>query len=257
MSIIDAYDKSKPMVSPANFYERIQKLSDICIATFKDSVRDKVLSTHKYVEFDGLHSANGRMPIYYLEDEGVLFFMSPIGSAVAGSAIQELSYITGASKFIFFGSCGTLDESAKGKIIIPNMAYRDEGFSYHYMPASDYISVKNHIIVEKVFDECNVDYVVGKTWTTDAFFMETENKVASRRKDGCVSVEMECSGLQAVCDYLGTDLYMFFFSGDLLLENWERGELGGALEKARQADCFDLALNIARSLCKSKDSFNE
>lgn len=87
--------------------------------------------------------------------------------------------------------------------------------------------------------------------------METENKVASRRKDGCVSVEMECAGLQAVCDYLGTDLYMFFFSGDLLLENWERGELGGALEKARQADCFDLALNIARSLCESKDSFNE
>lgn len=248
MSIIDAYDESKPMVSPANFYERIQKLSDICIATFKDSVRDKVLSSHKYVEFDGLHSANGRIPIYYLEDVGVWFFMSPIGSAVAGSAIQELSYITGASKLIFFGSCGTLDESAKGKIIIPSEAYRDEGFSYHYMPASDYIFVKNHALVEKIFGEHNVDYVVGKTWTTDAFFMETQNKVASRREDGCVSVEMECAGLQAVCDYLSVDLYIFFFSGDLLLEKWERGALDGAIEKERQADCFDLAMKIVKSL---------
>lgn len=248
MSILDAYDKSQPMVSPADFYDRIEKLSDVCIATFKDSVRDKVLATHKYIEFDGLNSANGRMSIYYLQDVGVWFFLSPIGSAMAGSGLQELSYITGASKFIFFGSCGVLDASARGKIIIPNEAYRDEGFSYHYAPVSDYIRIKNHAHIESVFASCDVDYIVGRTWTTDAFFMETQNKVATRRKEGCISVEMECAGLQAVCDYLNIDLYMFLFSGDLLLEKWHRGELGGEIENSKQADCFDLALRIAKSM---------
>ncbi|WP_143316483.1 nucleoside phosphorylase [Clostridium sp. HBUAS56017] len=30
-------------------------------------------------------------------------------------------------------------------------AYRDEGFSYHYVPASDYSTIKNASIVAKAF----------------------------------------------------------------------------------------------------------
>ncbi len=245
MSIIEAYDESAPIVGPHNFYNKIETLCDVCIATFKDSVRDKVLEKYDCKEVFALSSANGKIPVYYLKDQKVLFYMSPIGSACAGSAMQEVAYISGVKKFIFFGSCGVLDGGAEDKIIVPNSAYRDEGLSYHYCAPADFIDVKNHDTVERVLEDMGIDFAAGKTWTTDAFFMETKNKVANRREQGCVCVEMECAGLQAVGDYLGVELYVFFFVGDLLFEKWSRGNLGGESERARQADCFDIALSLA------------
>ena len=34
------------------------------------------------------------------------------------------------------------------KEMIPAQAYRDEGTSYHYVPASDYITIKMRIVLE-------------------------------------------------------------------------------------------------------------
>lgn len=47
-----------------------------------------------------------------------------------------------------------------------------------------------------------------------------------RKSEGCIAVEMECAGVQAVCDFRGLELYNFLFSGDLLdAPEWEGGFL--------------------------------
>ena len=62
----------------------------------------------------------------------------------------------------------------------------------------------------------------GKTWTTDAFYRETKNNFEKRKSEGCISVEMESAGLQAMCDFKNVDLYVFFTSGDLLdADEWD------------------------------------
>ena len=61
-----------------------------------------------------------------------------------------------------------------------------------------------------------IPYVKGKTWTTDAFYRETVNSFEKHKADGCISVEIECADLQAMCDFRGLNLYTFFTSGDLL-----------------------------------------
>ena len=43
----------------------------------------------------------------------------------------------------------------------------------------------------------NVEYLVGKTWTTDAIYRETPGKIQRRRAEGCVSVEMEAAAFFA------------------------------------------------------------
>lgn len=53
-------------------------------------------------------------------------------------------------------------------------AYRDEGTSYHYAPASDYITIKNSDVVAKFMETAGLPYVQGKTWTTDAVHRETK-----------------------------------------------------------------------------------
>ena len=67
-----------------------------------------------------------------------------------------------------------------------------------------------------VLTECGYPYVEGVTWTTDACYRETREKVNRRKEQGAICVEMECAGMQAVCDFRGTEFFQFFYAGDNL-----------------------------------------
>ena len=154
MSIEQSFDnESESLITPEKFYGEHERIADICIATFSHAVQDKVIKNYKCSKVSYSGTANGRIPIYLLEDFNVLFYMSPIGAASAGCIIDEVRCLTGTSKFIVFGSCGILDEEkCSGKIIVPTSAYRDEGFSYHYAPAKDYIEIGRASCRERVYD---------------------------------------------------------------------------------------------------------
>ena len=251
MGIINAYDTSRPLITPDLLYEK-NDICDICIVTFSINVLNNVLENYNYEIAAKASYANGEIPIYYLSDYDVLFYMSPIGSAVASTTMQEVQFITGARSFIVFGSCGIIDRSAENKIIVPMEAYREEGFSYHYVKADRYIKIRNAEKVKEILDNNDIDNITGKTWTTDAIYMETINKANMRKQEGCICVEMEASGLQAICDYLKMDLYIFFFSGDILSHTWERADLGGEKEKHKQLNCFEIALLLLSELRKGQ-----
>ena len=51
---------------------------------------------------------------------------------------------------------------------------------------------------------------------TDAIYRETKAKLDARKKEGCIAVEMELAGVQAVCDFYGWDLYNFLVTDDVL-----------------------------------------
>lgn len=247
---IEFDDKSEALISPEDFYGPHEKIADICILTFSYSVLEKVLEQFSHKKVGDPGTANGRIPVYLLEEYGVLFYMSPIGSAVAGTILDEVRCLTGATKFICFGSCGILDEEkCSGKIIVPSEAYRDEGFSFHFEKAAEYITVSKSAELSEILSALQVNHVVGKTWTTDAIYRETVNKKNARKSEGCVCVEMECAGLQAICNFRHLDLYPFFFGGDLLNDSsWSRGTLGSDVEKSNQIDCFELALKVAQRI---------
>ena len=251
MSIEKSFDdKSEALITPEKFYGTHERIADICIVTFSHSVHDKVLKTYRCKKIANSGTANGKIPVYLIEEENVLFYLSPIGSAVAGTILDEVRCLTGAFKFIFFGSCGMLDENkCSGKIIIPTEAYRDEGFSYHFEKPADYIEISKSSELVKVLNDLQIENISGKTWTTDAIYRETVNNKNMRKAEGCICVEMECAGLQAICNFRGLDLYQFFFGGDLLGDiNWSRGKLGTNEEKSSQINCFELALKIAKKI---------
>ncbi len=247
-------NQSEPIITPELIYGKRNKIADICIITFSHVVRDNILTTFECTEEAVMGSANGPTPIYSLQYKGlkVLFYMTIIGSSGAGTCIEEAHCLTGATKFIMFGSAGILDkEITAGKALVPTEAYRDEGFSYHYAPAEDYITIKNSGLVAAAFDEMGIPYVLGKTWTTDAIFRETRNNMEARKAEGCLAVEMECAGAQAVCDYRGIDYYDFLISGDLLdSPEWDRRILGGEEERTHQLKNFYIALELALILSR-------
>lgn len=255
MSIEKSFDdKSEALITPEKIYGNHEKIADICIITFSHAVYDKVLKTYSCNKIANSGTANGKIPIYFIEEKNILFYLSPIGSAVAGTVLDEVRCLTKACKFIVFGSCGILDENkCSGKIIVPTEAYRDEGFSYHFEKAADYIEIVKSSELTRILNNLQIENISGKTWTTDAIYRETVNNKNIRKSEGCICVEMECAGLQAICNFRGLELYQFFFGGDLLGDiNWSRGTLGTNVEISNQISCFELALKIAEKIETNK-----
>lgn len=66
-------------------------------------------------------ACNGNTPIYLIEYKGekIAFYLTGIGAAVASATCYEVHWQTGATKFIMFSSCGSLDaEATTGKFIL-------------------------------------------------------------------------------------------------------------------------------------------
>ena len=55
--------------------------------------------------------------------------------------------------------------------------------------------------------------------TTDSMIRETAGLVQKRKSEGCLGVEMELAGVEAVCGFYGMDLYDFLEPGDVLEES--------------------------------------
>ena len=191
--ITDSFDnKTEPLISLKDFYGDKKEIIEICLVIFSKEIYEYILKTYECEVIGNIKACNWEYPIYKFNHEGKIlgFYLTMIGSTMSSQFVIETSWITGAIKFIMFGSSGSLNkEITTNKYVIPKEAYRDEGMSYHYAPASDYITIKNHSIVKKIFDELHLPNVEGKIWTTDAFLRETKGQVAKRKEEGCIAVD--------------------------------------------------------------------
>ena len=247
--ITDAFDnQSKAIITP-HIPENAPQV-DACILTFSHIIESFVLKHFACRQIAALHSVTGETPVYQFEYKGktFAFYKTCVGAPACAGTVEDSLSVLRTEHYVVFGGAGCLNkEIAHGKVMIPTEAYRDEGTSYHYAPASDYITVKNADAVVHFMKKNGIPYVKGKTWTTDAFYRETVNHFEKRKADGCISVEMECAALQAVCDFRGLNLYMFLTSGDLLdAPEWDKRHLPGEY-KGTQHDTghFEIALELA------------
>lgn len=205
-------------------------------------------------EIIGNHTTcNGATPIHRLRfnDRDLALTMTYVGASVAVAEYEEL-FAMGAERIVVFGTCGVLDCSiASCGIILPDRAVRDEGTSYHYAPASDEIAVNAKALpaMRAFFDFANVDYTVGKVWTTDAIYRETREKVARRKAEGCACVDMECSAFAALSQFRNKPIAQFFYAADNLdSEKWDARSLGNHESVDEKYAIVELALALAAKL---------
>lgn len=252
MSIIDSFDSEKSStINLCDTYPKSDHTLDVCILNFSYKIMDALIEDGliELLDADIVRSIACKYPVYVCKGTNIGIVKTTVGAPVAATLIEEIGYIFSCNKFVMFGSCGGLDkEIPSNKLIVPTYAYRDEGMSYHYAPASDYIEIKNHEKVSKILTELNIDHVKGKTWTTDAFYRETRRNMLRRRSEGCIAVEMEVSACQAVADFRGYEFYDFLYRADNLdSSKWERGILSSLSIDARLQHFF-IALEIAKRI---------
>ena len=154
-------------------------------------------------------------PVYIYKNK-VYIAMCPLGGPAVANLIEELGHV-GVKTFVAFGSCGCLDTLLDQKtIIVPTSAIRDEGLSYHYLPASrDVLTSKSvNAALADVLEAHNQEYVFAKVWTTDGIYRETPSRIERRKAEGAIAVEMECASIAAVCKFKGFDFGQMLYISD-------------------------------------------
>ena len=201
--------------------------ADVAITAFSAFIFDELLlrtGAKKVSSASGGCDAD----IYMFSHGGrnIVVYKSPIGAPAATAVMEEIIAATGVNKVIAFGICGALVDVPHNTFIVPDRAYRDEGTSYHYAPASEYMEIHNAAAVKASLESGGVGALIGGTWTTDGFYRETRTRADEMKNNGCVAVDMECSALQAAADRRGIGFYTFFISADSLAgEQWEPNDI--------------------------------
>ena len=109
--ITDCFDdKTEPVISLRDFYGEQKHLVETCLILFSQKIYQHLLDTFPCEKIGLIGACNGNIPICRMNYKGadIAFYLSGIGSAAAASECCEASWIVGASKFVMFGSCGSL-----------------------------------------------------------------------------------------------------------------------------------------------------
>lgn len=238
MSILDTFDNDGvEIIKAINNVQKTENFPKTIIIVFTEKFCSLFLDKYNATEIGCLKAGGHKFPVYQFEYKGVQlgFFRTIIGGAGASAFLEELIAL-GAERFIYFGSCGALDkEIAEGNLLVPVSAYRDEGVSYHYAKASDYLEIKSAPQLIKIFEDMCLPYNTTKTWTTDAFYRETVRNLDLRKKEGCGVVEMECASIMSVGQFRKKEVYQFLYAADCLDDgNWDKRILGNMPEDLRE-----------------------
>lgn len=126
-----------------------------------------------------------------------------VGAPVIGVLVEEFT-AWGVAEFVWLGIAGGLQSSLQcGDLVLVETAVRDEGTSYHYLPAAPTVAASQALTagLETAVRSTNISLHKGLTWTTDAPYRETAVAVTHYQQQGAQTVEMEVAALFAVAQY--------------------------------------------------------
>lgn len=201
--ILEFDDTCTALIEPGMTHAPVDDLPERCVLCFFNDVIGSICTDDHRVHHMG--SEIGKNPVYVLELDGQHFTVihPGVGAPLAAAFLEE-AIALGCRKFIACGGAGVLNrEIAVGHLVIPASAVRDEGTSYHYLPPGREVaaSAEGVAALRLTLDAHGIPYVVGKTWTTDAIYRETPARIARRRAEGCITVEMETAAFFAVAQF--------------------------------------------------------
>jgi uridine phosphorylase len=161
-----------------------------------------------------------------------------IGCAVGASfavLLAEQLFVSGCRFLISVTSAGQIvSRGATPYFVVIDRALRDEGTSYHYLPAAEFAEADPALVaaaMEALRQSENRIYC-GATWTTDAPFRETAGAIEQCRARGILAVEMEAAALYAFAQVRQKPvLCLAHVTNQMAVEggDFEKGDADGAV----------------------------
>ena len=242
--LLEYDDDKNSIVNPLEFVKYRAESECLVFCFFPEQI--KILTDGLQEHFRFI-TGTSEYPLFYVKKNGqpVGLMPCPVSAPLAAGALDQLC-AAGFTKFMVTGGCGVLNKEIQcGKLIVPECAVRDEGTSYHYLsPARDIAFDPK--VVELICSELEknrVPHLRAKTWTTDAIYRETREKVNLRKAEGCLCVEMEAAALAAVAQFRNVKLGQILYAGDDVSgQEWDRREWVSREDVRRHL--LDLCLDI-------------
>jgi uridine phosphorylase len=216
--ILEFDGDAEAIIEPSKVLKPVEGIPERCVLPIYYTVIEDLRSQGSIIHVKDIGTSVGPMPIYKMRHEATDVAVAHPGlCAPLCAAVMEELIAFGCRKFIACGSAGVLDRTlGKGTVVVPNAAVRDEGTSYHYVSPSREIRTEPKVVavIESVLKSHGVKYKVGMTWTTDAIYRETKSRIAKRRAEGCLTVEMECAAFLAVAAFRRVRFGQLLATGD-------------------------------------------
>jgi uridine phosphorylase len=202
------HDHNAPTVfSPKSLVETVrgckhlkqEPIPPVCVLEFDGDLTEWLISTSKVQLCRSWACFHTTM--YSLEVDGFTCGIVPrtIGGPYAVLIAEQMA-VLGAQVVLGLTSAGSLHSGMPvPSLVIAIRAVRDEGTSYHYLPASETVDAPSNVaqFLEMELDTLPIPVLSGSVWTTDAPYRETKKKLDVHAADGVLAVEMQTASLLA------------------------------------------------------------
>lgn len=220
-------DRSEPGVFDATALHDPRDVPKAAVLCFFNDLLGRLVDSGELTTQYTLRSEIGFNPVYTCSVDGrsVTVAHPGVGAPLAAGIVEEL-HALGVRTFVAVGGAGALvPDLDLGRVMVVDSALRDEGTSFHYAAPSRVIVAEPRgvEVLSSVLDECEIPYITGRTWTTDAIFRETRSRVERRVTEGCLMVDMESSAFMAVAQFRQAHFAQILYAGDSLAgETWDQ-----------------------------------
>lgn len=150
--------------------------------------------------------------------------------------VAEQLFASGCELLISVTSAGQLKSMRPPPyFVLIERALRDEGTSYHYLPAGEFSELDPGLLakVADALGSVKVPVDRGAVWTTDAPYRETQSAIDRMTGRGLLAVEMEAAALYAFAQARRRPVVCFAHVTNQMgsIEgDFEKGEAAGAVD---------------------------
>ena len=171
----------------------------ICILEFDGDLTDWLISTAVAKPWNSWACFHTAMHTFEVERAPCGIVPRTIGGPYAALIAEQLKS-SGAQVVLGLTSAGRVAASVPiPSLVVATSAIRDEGTSYHYLPASQPALADAELAnsLKAGLKDLSVPVLTGAVWTTDAPYRETGQQLAEYARQSVLAVEMQAASLFA------------------------------------------------------------
>ncbi|MBN9657552.1 MAG: nucleoside phosphorylase [Acidobacteria bacterium] len=193
--------------TPENLLEAVRAERDlprdpvpeVCVLEFDGDLTDWLVGAGLATRRHPWACFHTSMETVEVDGERVGVIARTIGGPYAVLVAEQLA-ASGVRVILGLTSAGQVSPGLKiPSLVIPTTAIRDEGTSYHYLPAAESVDgdASLALALQTELGGLGLPVVTGPVWTTDAPYRETSEQLQQHASKGVLAVEMQAASLFA------------------------------------------------------------
>ncbi len=174
-------------------------IPEICVMDFDGDLTDALVNAHEVLACEAWPCFHTSMWSLTIDDQRFGIIARTIGGPYTVLVAEQLA-ACGVRMIVGLTSAGRIGLRLPiPGVVIVERAIRDEGTSYHYLPAGESVAAPAGVAdaLEAEVSAIGLPVERGLVWTTDAPYRETAEQIDRYERMGALAVEMQAASLFA------------------------------------------------------------